>query len=294
MRTVLVTGADGFIGTRLVKYLAENTDWKVVPLVRGGGIPEDITDVIHLAAETRIIDAIHFPKEMIQNNVNGTLEILEHFRSNPIKGRFLLVSTVEVYGPAAAEWSKQHEWDPIVPTNPYSAGKACQEAIAISYWRTYGLPLVIANTMNIFGEGQSPEKFVPTIIHAAMTGKPCQVYIPGSRTFLHVEDFARALRFLLEADFSYLRKEPKPPRFNVVGKHETTNLAMVELVEELMGVTIEKKFIDSRDIVGFDSRYSLVGGRLAGLGFRVEHSLRDRMQQTIDWYRKNPAWLRAA
>ena len=312
---VLVTGAAGFVGSHVVERILVDTDWKVacadpanpvrlldllkrrpvegLRLSFGGVLTEGITDVIHCASEANVSKAIQSPREMIQSNVNGTLDFLEHFRLNPITGRFLLLSTNEVYGPATGEWGKLHEWGPIVPTNPYSAGKACQEAIAISYWRTYGLPLVIANTMNVYGERQQPEKIVPKCVAAALNGTVLPVWHPGSRAYMHADDVADALIFLLKAD---LRAQCKtmPPRYNVCETHEISNLDLADMIGEMVGKPIAKEIIPSNAIMGYDSRNALSAGKLAGLGFRIEHKFEQRLEQTVKWYMENPEWLKAS
>lgn len=141
-----------------------------------------INAVLHLAANSHVERSIHDPAPFIMANTAITVNLMEWCRGRdgiewldcPLE-IVVQISTDEVYGPAPDGYSHV-EWDPIVPSNPYSASKAAQEAVAISYWRTYGVPVVITNTMNIFGERQSPEKFVPMIVKRLLAGDPVTVH----------------------------------------------------------------------------------------------------------------------
>src|SRR5688572_20609456 len=122
----------------------------------------DIDVIMNIASESHVDRSIDSPREFIENNTALMLTMLEYARQvRPTL--FLHMSTDEVYGPAYGGYLHK-EWDTILPSNPYSASKAAQEAIAFSYWRTYGVPLVITNTMNIIGEMQDFEKFVPKVM----------------------------------------------------------------------------------------------------------------------------------
>src|SRR6266496_3370429 len=238
-KSVLISGIGGFIGSHLLEHLLINTDWNIIGIdsFRHKGITDRITDtlvynrfpdrvkiithdliapisplmietiggpidyIINMASESHVDRSIVHPVPFIKNNVDLVLTMLEYARI--IKPKvFIQISTDEVYGPMN-KGDPHPEWDTILPSNPYSASKAAQEAIAISYWRTYGVPLVITNTMNIIGEMQDSEKFVPKIIKNLLADRPVPVHCdsdgrPGSRFYLHARNLADAWRYLTE------------------------------------------------------------------------------------------------
>lgn len=232
-KRVLLTGAGGFVGCHILRHLLTNTDWELVCPVtfrhHGNsdriasaieGRPEwhqrvqvvmcDLTApisattasrfgpidyILNVASESHVDRSITEPVPFIRNNVDLILSLLEYARIIQ-PAVFLQMSTDEVYGPAPADYAHR-EWDTIAPSNPYSASKAAQEAIAFSYWRTFGVPVVITNTMNIIGEMQSSEKFLPKTMRAVAAGEPATVHVspegqPGSRFYLHARNLADA------------------------------------------------------------------------------------------------------
>ena len=158
--------------------------------------------IISMASLSDVEASIKDPVPFVQNNVNLTLNLLEYAREvKPEK--FVLISTDEVYGPIEQKDSpKTKEWDAIVPSNPYAASKACQEAIAISYWRAYGVPLLITNTMNNFGQLQQGSKFPAMIQKLVQEGEQVKIHGVagkiGSRSYIHSRNFADAILFLLK------------------------------------------------------------------------------------------------
>lgn len=340
-KTVLLTGAGGFVGSHALRHILVNTEWNVIAPVtfqhkghsdRISRLFKDhpqfqsrvdiqiwdmrtpanrqfiercakVDYVWNIASNSHVDHSISAPATFITDNVAIALNALELARL--IKPRlFLQMSTDEVYGPALSHM-RHEEWSPILPSNPYSASKAAQEAIAISYWRTYAVPLVITNTMNIIGEMQDPEKFVPKTLKALLDGEPVKVHvspegIPGSRFYLHAQNLAAAWLFLTKyltyADSIYNPGIDRqiPIRYNIVGDEEIDNLEMAEVLANLAERPLKVELVDFHSSrPGHDLRYALDGKRLAGLGWTPPLSLSRSLERTVRWTLDNPQWLTA-
>jgi len=238
------------------------------------------------------------PGPFIQNNVALMTNMLDLARKLPNLKLFLQMSTDEVYGPAP-EGYDHVEWDTIKPSNPYSASKAAQEAICFSYWRTYGLPIVITNTMNIIGEMQDYEKFVPMTISKLSSGQPMTVHvspegIAGSRFYLHARNLADAWLFISN-NGGFIQQYPEydvPQRFHIVGEREVRNDQMVEMIADILGVDAEIEpvnFHQSRP--GHDLRYALDGTKLAHAGWVPPVPLDESLEKTVMWTIMHKEWL---
>lgn len=336
---VLLTGASGFVGSHVLRHLLVTTDWEVVCPVtfRHKGVPArmhsamegrdtrrvktvmlDLTApvdrvtlfrlggidaILNVASESHVDRSIQDPIPFVMNNTAVMLNVLEMARYlRP--ALFLQMSTDEVYGPAPLNYSHR-EWDTVIPSNPYSASKAAQEAIAISYWRTYGVPLVLTNTMNIIGEMQDPEKFLPRIIRSLRDGTDVPVHVspdgtPGSRFYLHARNLADAWTFLVGDLVERVPLYPdadRPYRVNIVGDRETPNDELVRMVGAYMGLRPDYvdrlirpvSFHSSRP--GHDLRYALDGSRLDRLGWRAPVGFETALDRTVDWTLKHQEWL---
>lgn len=338
---VLLTGASGFVGSHVLRHLLVNTDWEIVcPYTfRHKGLPQRIASsvcdqpewaervalihwdlrtpadsmtlrwmdgvdvIMNVASESHVDRSIETPGPFIRNNVDLMLNVLTV--AQLIKPRlFLQMSTDEVYGPAPFHYSHK-EWDPVVPSNPYSASKAAQEAIAVSYWRTYGVPVAITNTMNIIGEMQDPEKFVPMIVRSLRDRKQILVHtspqgVPGSRYYLHARNLADAWLFLVKELIDKPMFHPehgRPFRINVVGEQEVDNIRMVRTIAKIMDVDqdlvtdllMPVDFHGARP--GHDLRYALDGSRMERLGWRAPVGLDEAMRRTVTWTLAHPEWL---
>jgi dTDP-glucose 4,6-dehydratase len=337
-KTVLLTGLGGSIGCHTFMHLLHNTDWNIVGLdsFRHKGLtdraavmlaahpeytdrvriyPHDLTSplsqmlvdkigkvdiIIAMASLSDVHDSIINPVPFVQNNVNVALAMLEYARvAKPEK--FLLISSDEVYGPTTGEGMYHKEWDPIVPSNPYSASKAAQEAIAISYWRTYAVPLVIVNLMNNFGEMQSPTKFPAIVQRKLRAGEQITVHASvgqvGSRFYIHSRNSADAFLFILRETEAHMHVEgtvDKPDRYNIVGDKQITNVELVEMIAADMGVKADYVIEDSKVTrPGHDAHYGLDGDKLHALGWSSPMSLEDSMKNVVAWYQDHPEWLKA-
>lgn len=335
IKRVLLTGAGGFVGAHTLRHLLMNTDWHIVCPVtfrhRGNGDriassienrPDyqqrvdvvmcdlaapisattinrfgDIDAVLNIASESHVDRSIHDPVEFTRNNVELMLNLLEYARL--IKPKvFLQMSTDEVFGPADSGYA-HGEWDPPIPSNPYSASKAAQEAICISYWRTYDVPLILTNTMNMFGEMQDVEKYFPKVMRHIQRGEAVPVHaspegVVGSRHYLHARNFADAWLYLLNNLKPALYGEvDRPHRFNVAGDVEVDNLEFARMIGAAMGVSDPKlelvDFFATRP--GHDLRYALDGSKLAAIGWKAPVSFEQSLTKSVQWTLEHPEWL---
>ena len=281
-KKLLLTGAGGAIGVHVIAHIMHNTDWEILALDsfdidhkgyfdRISRVCRDhskwkkrvrvfwhdlnasltkreiknighIDYVVNLASRSDVQRSIEDPSPFIKNNTNLMLSILEYARIAKPEV-FLHFSTDEVYGPTPRDSGGHREWDTIIPSNPYSASKACQEALAIAWWRSYELPLVITNTMNNFGEMQAPSKFPAMIQSCIEKGKTIKVHAAqsgeiGTRYYLHSRNAADAILFILRKTKPIIHKPgemDKPLRFNIVGDKQVSNLDLVKIISKLMG-----------------------------------------------------------
>ena len=328
---VLATGVAGFAGHHLVEHLLKETDWTITGLAsfKHRGCPRRLTHlhpnerlrivysdlcspitprtietigkvdvIINAASESHVDRSISEPASFVSNNVQVALNMLELARV--IKPRvFLQVSTDEVYGPAPAGYAHR-EWDTILPSNPYSASKAAQEAVAISYWRTYDVPVVITNTMNLIGERQDVEKFIPMVIAKVVRGEEVTIHgrppNVGSRYYLHARNWADAHRFLAERNPSRYADggtTDRPDKYHVVGEREVDNLEMAERIASIIGSPLKKRFEDFHATrPGHDRRYALNGAKLREAGWIAPVPLDESLERTVRWTLKHSEWMR--
>jgi dTDP-glucose 4,6-dehydratase len=333
---VLLTGAGGFVGSHMLRHLLVNTDFHIVCPVtfrnRGKSArissafndhPEwinrvdvilhdlstpidnvtaaqfgDIKYILNIASDSHVDRSIATPVPFVQNNVNLMLSLLEYARTLPNLKMFLQMSTDEIYGPMLKFPAR--EWDAILPSNPYSASKAAQEAIAISYWRTYDVPLIITNTMNLFGEMQDSEKYFAKVMRAIQRDEIVIVHadtrtnIIGSRFYIHARNFADAwltiMQYNCTARYPY---NNEPMRFNIVGEREINNLELAQMIADHMGKELRyglDDFHSSRP--GHDLKYGLDGTRMLSLyGWTPPYSFEETVHNTVQWTLKHPEWL---
>lgn len=332
MKRVLLTGAGGFVGSHALRHILEVTDWHVIctDSFRHKGLSERIVNqlegmdmsrvevithdliapfssqlirrlgkldyIISMASESHVDRSIEEPRDFIENNVRLILTLLEYARVHPVE-KFLQVSTDEVYGPAPGEHLHK-EWETYLPSNPYSASKAAQESVCFSYWRTYGVPLILTNTMNIIGEMQDPEKFIPKTMQMIAQGKPMTIHASsegeiGSRFYLHARNQADALVYLLN-NITPARygQADRPDKYHIVGEREVNNLEMAQLVARYMDKELVYELVDFHSSrPGHDLRYGLDGTKLAEAGWKAPLGLEESLKRTVEWTVAHPEWL---
>lgn len=331
----MITGVGGAIGVHMWAHIMENTDWDVVGIdsynhkgyfdrMTALGYSQwrkrttllrhdltapltdrqiekigDIDYVINLASLSDVQASIDDPVPFVRNNVELMLNVLELARKLKPKS-FLHFSTDEVYGPAPIDQGHP-EWDTILPSNPYAASKAAQEAIAISYWRSYGVPLIITNTMNNFGETQAPSKYPAMIQKKVEGGEKVTVHAAsdgtiGTRYYLHSRNAADAVVFILSklpATLHQAGEIDRPDRYNIVGDKQVNNLEMAQTIAKLMGKELDYELVDFHsEQPGHDLHYGLDGTKLNDLGWESPQSFEESLKGVIDWQQKHDEWMR--
>jgi dTDP-glucose 4,6-dehydratase len=323
-KRILITGIGGFLGCHCVDHYLVNTDWEIVGIDSWAhkGVPERILDsehyqnnkervtifthdltspisqvlidrighvdyILNLASLSHVDTSITDPVPFMRNNIDIVINMLEYAKVvKPEK--FIQFSTDEVYGPMLNDYAHP-EWDPILPSNPYSASKAAQEAIAISYWRTYSVPVIVTNTMNLIGEKQDGEKYLPKIVKNVKEGTSLTIHaqngVAGSRFYLHCRNAADACMFIFNnVDLQMFPDFNEPVRLNIVGKTELNNLDLAKKVADIMGKELKYEFIDVHSVrPGHDPKYGLDGTKLRELGYEYPIDFDETLKRTIDW-----------
>jgi dTDP-glucose 4,6-dehydratase len=338
-KTVLVTGGAGFIAHHLIDKILGETDWRVVTLDRldYSGNLNRLNEVVmshpvserqrvrvvhhdlraelnpqiramigkvdliaHLAAGSHVDRSIQYPMEFVQDNVVGTVNLMDYARNLDSLDLFAYFSTDEIFGPAPPGVAYR-ENDRYNSTNPYSATKAAAEEMVVAYENTYGLPAIITHTMNVFGERQHPEKFIPLCIKRVRDGETIHIHSnpertqAGSRHYIHAKDVADALMFLYRSDLSKLPTDyggAKCQKFNIVGASEIDNLSLAKFIAQCQGRDLKFEMVDFHSSrPGHDLRYALDGTKMRDLGWQPQPVF-DRLQQVVSWTLENNRWLK--
>ena len=339
MAKILITGGAGFIAHHVVEYLLNNTDANIVTLDRldySGNLnrlnevimsvpeierkrvktvfhdlkadlnPQIISSIgkidliLHLAAGSHVDRSIDYPMEFILDNVVGTANILEFARKCDNLERFVYFSTDEVFGPAP-KGVKYKENDRYNSTNPYSASKAGGEELTVAYENTYRLPCYISHTMNVFGERQHPEKYIPLCIKKIRDQETVTIHSDptktqaGSRHYIHASDVADAIWFIVNYNHNQLRTDDfggaKCHKFNIVGATELDNLSLAQFIAKCQNKTLQYEMVDFHSQrPGHDLRYALDGNKLKNMGWEPK-LVTDRLTQTVEWTLNNSRWL---
>uniref|UniRef100_A0A7C3WW34 NAD-dependent epimerase/dehydratase family protein n=1 Tax=Dictyoglomus turgidum TaxID=513050 RepID=A0A7C3WW34_9BACT len=336
VKKILITGGCGFVGHHFVEHFLKETDWEIIiwdklsyasngfdrlrdidvfdekrikvltvdmNLPISEGIKKETGDVdyvINLASESHVDNSIANPVSFIQNNVNLILNLLEWVRGLKNIKKITQFSTDEVYGPAP-EGTEYKEGDRHCPSNPYSASKSAQEMICRAYANTYKLPINITNSMNIFGERQHPEKFIPLCIRKILKGEKVLIHSnaektkAGSRFWLHARNIAKAIHFILEKTDERLDKyDASKGVFNIVGEKEIDNLTLAKKIAEILGKPLNYEMVNWHESrPGHDLRYALDGSKLKSYGFEYPKTFEESLKKTIEWSIKpeNQKWL---
>jgi dTDP-glucose 4,6-dehydratase len=256
--------------------------------------------IINMASDSAVERSVTDPTACLRNNYDLMINMLEYARETKPR-LFIHISTDEVYGEAPSTGGHK-EWSPIMPSNPYAASKAAQEALAIAYWRTYKVPVVIVNIMNIIGERQDPEKFLPKIIQKVARDEEVPIYTDsenkiGSRVYIDAKNVADALVFLVNRDptmYDPMRpvEQNRPDRYNICGDHEINNLDMAQMVAAIMGKELKHRMVPSESArPGYDKRYMLDGIKLRSLGWWPPVLFGMSLTRIVRWTLDHPHWL---
>lgn len=313
MKTYLITGGAGFIGSNFIQYILKKYEnINIINLdkltyagnlenlksvekharyrfVKGDICNEKIVDplirdsdvIINFAAESHVDRSIGKPDDFIKTDVYGTFVLLEAARKHGVD-KFVQISTDEVYGSTLGD--SFEETDPLMPSSPYSASKTGADRLAYSYFVTYEIPVLITRCSNNFGPYQYPEKLIPLFVTNALDDMKLPIYGDGKnvRDWIFVDDHCSAIDVVL-------KKGINGEVYNIGAGNEKTNLDITKLIlvslnkpEDLM------EFVSDR--LGHDRRYAINSGKIEKLGWSAEFSFEKAMKTTIRWYQNNRQW----
>lgn len=330
MKTILITGGAGFIGSHVVRRMVNNrpdTHILNMDLLTYAGnlenlkdvenahnyqfIRGDITDtafleklfsdhpidgVIHLAAESHVDRSIADPMAFINTNIVGTVNLLNACRRawREMEGkRFYHISTDEVYGSLGKEgfFTEESAYD---PRSPYSASKASSDHLVMAYYHTYGLPVVLSNCSNNYGPNQFPEKLIPLAINNILQMKAIPVYGKGEniRDWLYVEDHASAIDLIFSKGIT-------GRTYNIGGLNEWKNIDLIRLLCRIMDEKLERATGSSeklitfvKDRAGHDLRYAIDSRRIQDeLNWKPSLNFEQGLSRTVTWYLENREWM---
>lgn len=313
---ILVTGGCGFIGSNFIRYLLKKYDYEIVnlDLLTYAGNLDNLSDIkyhrnysfvrgdisnvnhvryvfekcqpniiINFAAESHVDRSIENSQFFITTNIVGTQVLLDFAKEFKIE-KFIQISTDEVYGSILR--GKFTEKSLLKPSSPYSSSKASADLIALSYYITFGLNVVITRCSNNYGPFQYPEKFIPLLITNAFEGKKFPIYKKGQniRDWIHVEDHCRAIDLIFH-------KGRKGEIYNIGANNERRNIDIAKLIANETGVEDVIEFVSDR--LGHDFRYSINFSKITEkLGWEPIYDFESGIRNTIQWYKDHECWWR--
>lgn len=316
---ILITGGAGFIGSNFVRFFSErhsNDEVSVLDKLTYAGNKENIADlinskkikfikgdisdkrfifglfkkerfefVVNFAAETHVDRSIVNPDIFIITNIIGTQNLLDACREFPVN-KFIQISTDEVYGDLGSD-SKNFftEKTSLYPSSPYSASKAAADLLALSFYKTYKMPIIISRCSNNYGPYQFPEKLIPYFFQLASQNKSLPIYGDGKniRDWLFVEDHCEAIDLILQRGKS-------GEIYNVGGNNEKTNIEIAKMILEFLGKPLSLMiFVEDR--LAHDRRYAIDSSKIKReLGWIPKTSFEEGIKLTFEWYEKNKIW----
>jgi dTDP-glucose 4,6-dehydratase len=312
---LLITGGCGFIGSNYIRFVLDA--WPDIEIVNidkltYAGNPENLRDIEHdpryrfvrgdicdpdavgnaiegceavvnFAAESHVDRSITDARDFIMTGVEGVRVLLDAARQSGVS-RFLQVGTDEVYGSIRGGFAT--EKSPLNPSSPYSAAKAAGDLLALSYYRTHRLPVLVTRSSNNYGPFQYPEKLIPLFITNGICGEKLPLYGDGRnvRDWIHVSDNCRAIDLVLTAG-------TPGEIYNIAGNTEIRNIDIARLIIEVLGLP-GNAFTPVPDRPGHDFRYAMEAMKIARLGFEPEIPFKKGIRNTAAWYRDHPEWWR--
>lgn len=326
---ILITGGCGFIGHHMVEYLLQNDDCNVVILDRldvSGNLNRltqlpiwqkekgrvsfvwhdmkselhnnevltsmigKVDTILHIGASSHVDRSIEDPLSFVMDNVVGTCNMLNYARRQDNLSNFIYFSTDEIFGPAP-EGINYKENDRYNSGNPYAATKAGGEELAVAFHNTYKMPVMITHCMNVFGERQHPEKFIPLCIKRSITGEKIYIHSnknltkAGSRYYIHAKNVCDAVSFLL-------KNGTHGEKYNIVGEREVDNLTLAKMISKYVGKDLACELVDFHSSrPGHDLRYALDGSKMANLGWAPKDNLEQSIENLVVWSLENKKWI---
>lgn len=313
---ILLTGAAGFIGSNLTRYLLENTEYSVFAIdrldeagslerlaalksrfpdrlrcawhdlrapIQGDQISGPFEYVVHMAAGSHVDRSVKNPIGFLQDNCIGTANLLEWARAHCPTTKLLYFSTDEVVG-AAAEGEEFDELSPMNPLNPYAAAKAAGEVLCSAWANTYGMPIVVTRCTNVYGPMQHREKFIPLCIDRISRDELIQIHAHGNKSstrfYVHVDDVSRAVIAVLQRGGTIGGRGTG--RYGISGDREYSNLEVAKSISDLIGKKLRYELVDFvPNRPRHDMRYSIKSTKLEELGWAPSVKFSDGLSSVV-------------